>query len=136
MVDSKMMNEFAVEWFGKFRDMKTTGYDLAEDPAFADACFSFDFKMDCGEVFITSYSPETFNDYRELDKMIDCVDDISLLGSAIFSRWRYFNHWAYDPNEIAEVGNRAWFISALSRLERLTASSDESPFFSGKSEKF
>lgn len=136
MADNKMIHEFAVLWFSKFRDTKTTGYDLAEDPSFADTCFSFDFKMDCGEAFIASYSPNTFNDYRELDKIIDSVDDIPLLGSAIFSKWRYFNHWAYDPNEITEADSRAWFITAFSRLERLTAYSDESTFiFHGKAKK-
>lgn len=131
-----MIHKFAVEWFGKFRDTKTTEYDLAGTPTFSDACFSFDFKMDCGETFIAAYTPDTFNDYRELDKIIDSVDDVPLLGSAIFSKWRYFNHWAYNPSEITEPGNRAWFITAFSRLERLTSNSDESPFiFHGKAKK-
>jgi len=121
MVDNKMIHEFAILWFSKFRDKKSTGCDLAGDSALADACFSFDFKMDCGESFIAAYSQNSFTDFRELDKIIDSVDDISLLGSAIFSKWRYFNHWAYDPYEISEADNRAWFIIALSRLEQLTA---------------
>ena len=128
MADSKVIHEFAVEWFSKFRDAKTTGHDLAEDSAFSDACFSFNFKMDCGEAFIATYSHNEFHDYRELDKIIDSINDISLLGSALFSRWRYFNHMAYSSEEITEGDNRAWFITAFSRLERLTADSDESPF--------
>lgn len=136
MADNKIIHEFAVEWFCKFRDAKTTGYDLAENPTFADSCFSFDFKMDCGEAFITAYSQNEFHDYRELDKIINSINDIPLLGSAIFSKWRYFNHWEYSSEEIAKADNRAWFITALSRLERLTASSDESPFiFQGKAKK-
>ena len=136
MADNKMIHEFAILWFRKFIDKKSTGCNLAGDSAFADACLSFDFKMDCGEAFITAYSSETFNDYRELDKIIECVVNIPLLGSAIFSRWRYFNHSADNPNEIAEADNRAWFIIALSRLERLAANSDESPFiFQGKAKK-
>ena len=68
-----------------------------------------------------------------LDKIIDDVTDISLLGSAIYSRWRYFNHWAYDGAEILAQNNRAWFILALSRLAFL---SGEDPFiFQGKLKK-
>ena len=53
------------------------------------------------------------------------MTDIPLLGSAIYSQWRYFNHWAYTGAEILEPKNRAWFILALSRLALL---SGENPF--------
>ena len=53
------------------------------------------------------------------------MTDIPLLGSAIYSQWRYFNHWAYTGAEILEPENRAWFILALSRLALL---SGENPF--------
>lgn len=136
MANSKMIHKFAVEWLFKFKDIKATGHDLAENAAFADACFSFEFKMDCGKAFIAEYSQDPFNDFRDLDKIIDSINDIPLLGSAIFSKWRYFNYWAYYSEEIAEPDNRAWFIIALSRLERLTADSDESPFiFQGKAKE-
>lgn len=53
-----------------------------------------------------------------------------MLGSAIYSRWRYFNHWAYDASTILENENRSWFILALSRLAIL---SGENPFvFTGQ----
>lgn len=53
------------------------------------------------------------------------MTDITLLGSAIYSQWRYFNHWAYTGAEILEPQNRAWFILALSRLAML---SGDNPF--------
>lgn len=53
------------------------------------------------------------------------VTDIKLLGSAIYSKWRYFNHLTYDESEILLPENRAWFILALSRLAVLTS---ENPF--------
>ena len=64
-----------------------------------------------------------------LDRVIDDVTDTHLLGSAIYSRWRYFNHWAYDGAEILEPENRAWFILALNRLALL---SEENPFIVGR----
>lgn len=56
--------------------------------------------------------------------MIDDVTDIFLLGSAIYSQWRYFNHWAYSGEDILEPQNRAWFISAFSRLALLSGEDD------------
>lgn len=88
------VNAFAVKWFDKFRDIKTVSHEV-EDPAFADECFSLGFEMDCGKAFETAYPDmKAFSDYRELDKIIDSIDDIHLLGCALFSRWRYFTHWA------------------------------------------
>lgn len=93
-MSNKEIHKFALKWFDKFRDTKATGRDLCEDTAFADECFALGFQMDCGESFIAAYPDlNVFSDYRELDKIIDSVKDIQLLGSAIFSKWRYFNHW-------------------------------------------
>ena len=61
------------------------------------------------------------NNHKELEKIINDVTDISLLGSAIYSRWRYFNHWSYSGTEILEPQNRNWFITALTQLEKLSA---------------
>ena len=64
-------------------------------------------------------------DARALDTIIENVNDISLLGSAIYSRWRYFNHWAYDAAEILSMPNRSWFIIALNRLAELCKDEQE-----------
>lgn len=85
----------------------------------ADDCDALEFKMDCGNAFEQLYG-KAVHDYEELDKIIDDVTDISLLGSTIYSRWRYFNHWAYTGEEILEFKNRSWFILALRRLAILT----------------
>lgn len=60
-----------------------------------DDCAALGFKMDSGNAFSKKYGDAAY-DYEELDEIIDNVNDISLLGSAIYSRWRYFNHWAED----------------------------------------
>lgn len=128
-MSNKEIHKFALKWFDKFRDTKATGRDLCEDTAFADECFALGFQMDCGESFIAAYPDlNVFSDYRELDKIIDSVKDIQLLGSAIFSKWRYFNHWAGNGEEITLTENRGWFITALGRLELLTSGSGVSGF--------
>ena len=50
--------------------------------------------MDCGEAFERTYPGIHLGDADELQGVINTIDDINLLGSAVFSRWRYYNHWA------------------------------------------
>ena len=123
MADMKQIHEFAIKWCDKFRDQNINFIELV-DYWMADDCDALGFKMDCGHAFSEKYG-HAANDYRELDRIIDDVTDITLLGSAIYSRWRYFNHWAYDAASILEPYNRAWFVLALSRLAIL---SGENPF--------
>lgn len=131
MADMKQVHDFAIKWCDKFRDQKINYIELV-DHFMADDCDALGFEMDCGNSFAETYG-EAVHNYEELDKIIDSVTDIKLLGSAIYSRWRYFNHWAYTGEEILEFKNRSWFILALSRLSLLTG---ENPFiFKGMPKK-
>ena len=131
MADMKQVHDFAVKWCDKFRDQKINYIEIV-DHYMADDCAALGFKMDCGSAFSEKYG-KAVNDYKELDKIIDDVDDIELLGSAIYFRWRYFNHWAYTAEEILKFKNRSWFILALSRLVIL---SGKNPFiFEGTPKK-
>lgn len=123
MADMKQIHDFAVKWCDKFRDQNINYIELV-DHFMADDCAALGFEMDCGNAFETKYGKAVHDD-RELEKVIDSVDDINLLGSAIYSRWRYFNHWAYNAGDILEPKNREWFMLALSRLALL---SGEKPF--------
>lgn len=105
---------FADKWLAKFSDSNLTGYDLADDPTFADESFALKFEMDCGHEFCEKYNVETLDKAIEI---LDSVDDIDYLASAIFSNWRYFNHWAGSCSEILD--HRDWFIATLTRLKEL-----------------
>lgn len=131
MADMKEIHEFAVKWCDKFRDQKINYIELV-DHYMADDCAALGFDMDCGHAFSEKYGNAS-NDSEALDKIIDDVNDIPLLGSAIYSQWRYFNHWACSGEEILETKNRTWFILALSRLALLTGNN---PFiFQGKPQR-
>ena len=123
MPDMKQIHDFAVKWCDKFRDQNINYIDLV-DHFMADDCAALGFEMDCGHAFSERYG-QAANNNEALDRIIDDVTDIPLLGSAIYSQWRYFNHWAYDAAEILEPQNRAWCILSLSRLALL---SGENPF--------
>lgn len=127
MSENKQIYAFAVKWCAKFRDQNIDYIELV-DHWMADDCEALGFEMDCGHAFSEKYGDAVYK-IELLERIIDDVTDIMLLGSAIYSRWRYFNHWAHSGEEILEHKNRAWFILALSRLALLTG---ESPFvFSG-----
>lgn len=122
---------FATKWIEKFRDRRISYIELV-DHYLADDCRALGFQMDCGNAFSEKYG-KAASSCDELNRIIDEVTDIELLGSAIYSRWRYFNHWAYDATDILKPENRAWFILALSRLALL---SGENPFlFKGELRK-
>lgn len=109
---------FATKWLDRFNNPDVQYIELV-DHWMADDCRTLGFEMDCGHAFCEKH-PVAFNDCDALSKVIDTITDISLLGSAIFSRWRYYNHWAYSGAEILEPENRKWFILMLERLKTLS----------------
>ena len=111
------IKEFTQRWIEKFQDPNICYIELVEH-YFADDCRALGFEMDCGHAFCERYG-NAFESTEELLKIIDEIDNVKLLGSAIFSQWRYFNHWAYSGVEILEPKNREWFIIALKRMEEL-----------------
>lgn len=123
----EQVSAFAKKWIEKFRNREIDYIELV-DHDLADDCEALGFQMDCGKSFSDKYGIAVGND-TELAKIIDDITDIQLLGSAIYSRWRYFNHWAYDAAAILETKNRTWFLLALDRLATLAG--DDLTVFSG-----
>lgn len=85
---------------------------------FSDDCRALGFEMDCGEAFEDAY-PRCFRSAEVTERVISRCEDVSLLGSALHSGWRYYNHWnsfgGFEPDE------RAWFGVLLRRLAELAA---------------
>lgn len=136
MSSNQDIHTFAVKWFDLFRNTKTTVHEV-ENSSFSDECFALGFQADCGVAFEKAYSSgEALNNDKELDKTIEDITDIALLGSAIFSQWHYFTHRAGSGKDLLSFENRSWFMTALGRLERLTSDVDESALiFSGTVKK-
>lgn len=118
------IHAFAERYFNIFRNPSSTNRQTEEN--FADECFSLGFKMDCGESFCEKYN-KAFNNYEELDKIIDEIDDPIFLGTAIFSQWRYITHWSYNAHPLDEE-YRPWFIIAFSRLATITSEDNDPPY--------
>ena len=85
---------------------------------FSDDCRVLGFEMDCGEAFEAAY-PGCFRNAGATERAIAGCEDIGLLGSALHSGWRYYNHWnafgGFEPED------RDWFGVMLRRLAELSA---------------
>ena len=118
------IHAFANHYFDIFRDPKATNFQVEE--GFAEKCFALGFEMDSGSSFCEKY-PKAFNDYSELDKIIEEIDDPQFLGTAIFSQWRYITHWSYCSHPLDEQ-YRPWFITAFGRLVTITSEDNSPPY--------
>lgn len=85
-------------------------------------CAESGFYMDTGKEFRKRY-PDCFDvdecDY--LEELISSIDDRELIGSAIFSMWRYKTHWeTFDGSIIWSDNAQKWFLLLFQRLEEMT----------------
>ena len=116
-IDIKTFVEKYIDYFlTKFSPESQSYYDLFDSPSFPDECWSLGFEMDCGASFNAAYGEEAWNTQGGLSSVIDKADDIKILGSALFSQWRYFNHWSYGP---ATEKDKEWFLTILRRMQEL-----------------
>lgn len=114
---------FAGKWFDLFDDRGTTGEQLA-DPSFETECLKFGFKMDLGESMMREYPDiHVFDNWQELDGIIDEITDENFLGTAIHSKWRAVRR--HGDEHLADELNREWFLIALGRLRYLATSADD-----------
>lgn len=118
MASNKDIYDFSISWLEKYHNPRTTDQDA--ERGFDDQCRSLGFKMDGGEAINEAY-PNVYplSDSAAIQSIINKITDVSILGSAIFSKWRYISHWG--ETSLLTPDHRAWFISALSRLAELTA---------------
>ena len=98
---------------------RTSGsyYQFFDNGVFPNDCRALGFVMDCGGAFSQKYGMKPWYEAKALQECIDDVDDIQLIGSALFSKWRYYNHWAY-PSE-ADADTKEWFLLLFRRIKSL-----------------
>ena len=113
----KKFTEKYINYFlNDFDPKSSTYYDLFDSPDFPDECWSLGFEMDCGESFTKSFGREAWRSNKGLSLIIDKTNNIEALGSGLFSKWRYFNHWAYEH---ATEEDKKWFLMILKRMQTL-----------------
>lgn len=119
MATKQEIHSFALKYFNLYNDPETEEREVIE--GFGEQCFALGFEMDCGEKFIEKYAEEAFHNCEKLANIIDTIDDIDVLASGIFSRWRYTTYWEggslLDDNDYR---TRFWFWFAFCQLAIIT----------------
>lgn len=104
------------DFIAKWQPILTTWTGAAEDPQFAEDCWSAGFEMDGGESITALYPEKNWMRAAVLRDNLDLIVDVKVLGSAIFSLWRYHTHGCgpLDDDTIE------WFSIAFDRLRELS----------------
>ena len=117
MAEIDKIHNFAKKWLGEFKN-PTVSYEKLVSHDFGEECSELGFQVYCGHIFTEKYGK--INDPKVFKEALKDITDINLLGSAIYSKWNYFNSWAYSSAEILEDKNHEWFILALEHLAKLS----------------
>ena len=108
---NKEIEKFAdkyIDFFEKeFGRTKESYYRFFDNNDFPDDCLKSGFDMDCGQTFIDAYGERAWN-------------DIQIIGNALFSQWRNFNHWS-SPS-YANGDTKEWFLMLLYKLKTIVSS--------------
>ena len=112
------INRFARKWLAAIKE----DYDFYEffgSPDLGEEARAIGFEMDKGESLAKAFpqlrswgEPEEFAKVLEDERMT-----LPILGAAVFSHWRYFNHWAWGPPSEGEL---QWFVMALEKMVEMT----------------
>ncbi len=123
LASKKEIRCFALVWAEMFKNHENIPYEFFTGHEFlGEGLASLGFEMDCGHAVEEAFPCEqVLNDNEALRRRLDKFD-IKLLGSAVFSQWRYWNHWADVP--ISKEGYE-WFVIAFSGLAELCGESDK-----------
>lgn len=113
----KKIYQLSVKNIALFSDPNSTEDQMME--SFPDDCNSFGFIMDCGHIFEELYGKEAFYNAETFKKTLKDVPDPVILGSAIFSKWRYYTHWC-DYEKITDKEVRDLFVASFDRINELT----------------
>ena len=92
-------------------------YQFFDNEEFAQDCRVLEFEMDCGNAFTEAYGQEAWQYAQFIKDNIEKIKDINIIGSGLFSKWRYYNHWSYlhANDDVIE-----WFLVLLRRLQELS----------------
>ena len=102
------IHDFAFNNLNPFKDEETI-------LSFGKKCEELGFVMDSGKQFLKKY-PDIYKSENSYKPEIQDIMNIDLLGSAVYSKWRYYTNWAL-PTEEKPI---EWFNSIMKHLGQLT----------------
>ena len=121
-INIKQFTKKYIDYFNNDFDTESSSYyDFFESSMFPHECWSLGFEMDCGKSFTEAYGEEAWCSNQGLSLVIDKINNLKILGSALFSKWRFFNHWSYGH---ATEEDKKWFLTILCRMQELASGGD------------
>ena len=119
LADKKKIRRFALVWQQMYINYKTIPFYFFEEIEFmGEGMADMGFEMDCGKSMEAAFPGlNALNDNAALERIIEQID-LQTLGNAIYSQWRYWNHWSMSPMGEEDV---QWFVTALGRLAELAS---------------
>lgn len=118
LVPHEDIRRFALVWEQMCRNFRTIPYDFFENSFFVgESLEKLGFEMDCGDSFEKVF-PDIVLTSEDLDLWKNVLDKIDLetLGNALFSQWRWFNHW--NEGGIKE-SDFEWFAMSFAKMAEL-----------------
>lgn len=120
-ISIKKFTEKYIDYFlNNFDPESASYYDLFDSRLFPHECWSLGFEMNCGKSITEAYGEEIWASEKDLSMVIDKMKDLRIMGSALFSKWRYFSHWSWDK---ATEEDKEWFLMLLRRMQELASES-------------
>ena len=117
-IDNKSFVEKYIKFFQTEFGTPESKYRFFDTNTFPDDCRKLGFEMDCGKGFVDSYGEKAWASLEGLKAAIDTIDDIMIIGSALFSKWRDYNHWS-SPSD-ANNDTKEWFLLLLKRIQDIS----------------
>lgn len=112
--------KFADKWKVSFSDENINYIELV-DRYFEDDYENLGFVMkQADEMIDRKYSAN--QSFKSMTEILASYENSYFIGCVLFKNWRYFNHLAYDAEELLEPENRRFFITGLNRLKELASS--------------
>lgn len=119
LASNRKIRRFALIWQQMYQNHASIPYNFFDDIEFlAEGLSDLGFVMDCGESMKKLFPNLNIGELDVWKRILPQIDDIQILGNAIYSQWRYWNHWSMSPMQ--EDDDYQWFVLAFARLAELT----------------
>lgn len=119
LASNRKIRRFALIWQQMYQNHASIPYNFFDDIEFlAEGLSDLGFVMDCGESMKELFPNLNIGELEVWKRILPQIDDIQILGNAIYSQWRYWNHWSMSPMQ--EDDDYQWFVLAFARLAELT----------------
>lgn len=117
-MDRDAVHAFAETCLFRYRQFDV--YALDWDEELSHEFDALGFMMDGGKSWRQIYRGDSFLEPFALLKVINEVEDIGLLGSILYTKWRYLTYGPFGGLDHFRE-NQLWFVFVLLRLSQLTA---------------